>query len=107
MQTQPQPQLQFDGFWHNWNQPSFRFLLVIRKSVIFKDSSESGVKGIDISGPPSQPRPFVIIDAADVIVESDDDDDDDDELNNAMIDENEQVDQEGDEGTGPGEFGDN
>ena len=78
--------------------------MVIRKSVIFKDSSESGVKGIDISGPPSQPRPFVIIDAADVIVGSDDDDD---ELNNAMIDENEEVDQEGDEDTGPGEFGDN
>ena len=58
-----------------------------------------------VSTYPSQPRPFVIIDAADVIVESDDDDDD--ELNNAMIDENEQVDQEGDEGTGPGEFGDN
>ena len=77
--------------------------MVIRKSVIFKDSSESGVKGIDISGPPSQPRPFVIIDAADVIVESDDDD----ELNNAMIDENEEADQEGDEDTGPGEFGDN
>ena len=83
----------------------FRFLLVIRKSVIFKDSSESGVKGIDISGPPSQPRPFVIIDAADVIVESDDDDDD--ELNNAMIEENEKVDQEEDEEPGAGESGDN
>ena len=84
-------------------QYRFRFLLVIRKSVIFKDSSESGVKGIDISGPPSQPRPFVIIDAADVIVKSDDDGD---ELNDAMIEENENVDQEDDEDLGPGKSGD-
>ena len=73
---------------------------MVRNSVIFKDSSDSGVKGIDIFGPPSQPRPFDIIDAADVIVESDDDGD---ELNNAMIEENGEVDQE----DGPGESGDN
>ena len=57
---------------------------------------------IDIFGPPSQPRPFVI-DAADVIVESDDDGD---ELNDAMIEENENVDQEDDEDLGPGKSGD-
>ena len=87
----------------------FYSLCPIRNSVMFKGSSgdDSLIKGLDISGPPSLPRPFIILSGgeADVIVASDDEDEDvTDELNNAMMENGER--EAENNNAGPAEFGD-
>ena len=71
-------------------------MIIFRNSVIFQTNSEreDTIKGIDITGPPSLPRPFLVREGGegDIIVDSEDEKGDEesaDELNTARIEDEE------------------